>query len=90
MAGLTAERLDPLSTPMLAIADQSVDLSIGVPEVPALLVGTSELFGVDADGELPADFSPRSRAAPALAMDQHLLRRWRKGNRPDNHVGCAA
>jgi hypothetical protein len=30
----------------------------------------------------------RSRAAPAEAMDPHPLPRGRKGNRPDNRVGC--
>ena len=55
-ASLTAERLDALSTPMLAIADERVDLSIGVPEVRALLIGTGETLGVDPFGCSPTAF----------------------------------
>jgi len=41
-AGLTTNRLDALGLAMLAIADESVELSIGDPEVRALRVRTSE------------------------------------------------
>ncbi len=56
MAGLTAERLDLLSTTVLAIANQSMDLSIGDAEVGALLIGTGEAGGVHPSGALPAGF----------------------------------
>ena len=55
-AGLTPKRLDPLETAMLAVADQSVDVSFRVPEVRALGVGTSEPFGVDAFWSSPPAF----------------------------------
>jgi hypothetical protein len=37
-AGLTPKRLDPLTLAMLAVADQSVDASVSVPEVLTLRV----------------------------------------------------
>jgi hypothetical protein len=46
-ASLTAKGLDLLSTTMLAIANKSVDVSLGDAEVRALRVGTSEAFGMD-------------------------------------------
>src|SRR5262249_55896178 len=45
-ANLTAESLDLLSLTMLAIPDQCVDVRIGDPAVRALLIGTSEAFGL--------------------------------------------
>ena len=39
---MTTKRLDALGLAMLAIADESVELSIGDPEVRALRVRTSE------------------------------------------------
>ncbi len=60
VAGLAAEGLDPLSLPMLAIPDEGVDVSLGIPEVLALLVGTGVPFGVDSlGGSSPAfDLAP--------------------------------
>src|SRR5579864_6109387 len=55
-AGLTPKRLDPLETAMLAVADQSVDVSVSVPEVRALGVGTGVAVGVHALGRSPAAF----------------------------------
>src|SRR5260221_7050231 len=55
-AGLTAKGLDPLGLAMLAIPNQSVDVSICDPEVRALLVGTSEALGVHSLGCSPAAF----------------------------------
>jgi hypothetical protein len=67
MAGLTAERLDLLSTTVLAIAGQSVDLSIGDAEVRALLIGTGEAGGVHPLGRSPPAFD--------LAPGAHRSRR---------------
>jgi hypothetical protein len=67
MAGLTAERLDALSTTVLAIADQSVDVSIGDAEVRALLIGTGEARGVHPLGRSPPAFD--------LAPGTHRSRR---------------
>jgi len=53
---LTAKGLDALGLAMLAIAHQRMKVRIGVLEVPALPVRTSEAFGVDPDGALPAGF----------------------------------
>jgi hypothetical protein len=55
-AGLTTKGLDVLGTAMLAIADESVDLSIGDPEGGARSVGAGEACGVHADGALPDGF----------------------------------
>src|SRR5215470_16661254 len=55
-AGLAAERLDALGLAMLAIPDEDVDLSIGIPEVQALLVGTGVPLGVDSLGCSPPAF----------------------------------
>jgi hypothetical protein len=41
---------------MCAIANQRVDLIIGVAKVKARSVGTGEARGVHADGALPAGF----------------------------------
>ena len=56
VARLAAKRLDPLSTAMLAIADQRVDLRIGDAEVHALLIGTGEAGGVHTLGCSPPAF----------------------------------
>jgi hypothetical protein len=59
-ARLAAEGLDGLCTAMLAIPDEGVELSIGVPEVGVLLIRTGEAFGGDARGgsSLAFDLSP--------------------------------
>ncbi len=49
-AGLAAERLDLLNTPMFAIPDESMDSSISDAKVPALSVRTGEAFGIYAFG----------------------------------------
>jgi hypothetical protein len=67
MAGLTAERLDLLSTTVLAIADQSVDLSIGDAEVGALLIGTGVALTIHPLGRSPPAFD--------LAPGAHRSRR---------------
>ena len=67
-AGLAAKRLDPLGTAMLAISDQRVNVSIGDPEVRALLVGTGEALGVDPLG--------CSSAAFDLTPGTYRRRRW--------------
>jgi hypothetical protein len=56
MASLAAKGLYPLSRAMLAISNQRVDLSIGVAEVRALVVGTSEPLSVHPLGRSPAAF----------------------------------
>jgi hypothetical protein len=55
-AGRTSKGLDVLGTVMLAIADESVELSIGDPEGGARSVGAGEACGVHADGLLPDGF----------------------------------
>jgi hypothetical protein len=56
MAGRTSKRLDPLGLAMLAIPNQRMDMSIGDPEVGALLVGTGEAVGIHALRCSPAAF----------------------------------
>ena len=50
VAGRTSKRLDPFGMAMLAISHQCMDGSVCDAEVRALLIGTSEPFGVDAFG----------------------------------------
>jgi hypothetical protein len=45
-AGLTTERLDPLSMTMLPIPDESMDVSVCDPEVRTLVIRTGEAVGV--------------------------------------------
>jgi hypothetical protein len=63
VASRTSERLDPRSRPMLAIANQRVDLSIGNAKVEARWVGTGEAFGGYPSGGLPVGFSLHARDA---------------------------
>ena len=49
-ASLTPERLDPLRSTMLAIANERMNVSVGDPEVRALLIGTGEALRVYAFG----------------------------------------
>jgi len=72
-AGLAAVRLDALGLAMLAIPDQGVDLSIGIPEVQALLVGTGVPLGVDSLGCSPPAFD--------LAPGPHRSRCWPSSRR---------
>jgi hypothetical protein len=55
-ASLTTERLDPLRLTMLAIANERMNVSVGDPEVRALLIGTGVAFGVYLFGCSPAAF----------------------------------
>lgn len=48
--------LDALGLTMLAILDESVDVSLGDAKVLTLPVGTGETLGVHPDGGLPAGF----------------------------------
>ena len=52
---------------MLPIPKRRVDLNIGDPGVGALLASTSETFGVDLDGGLPAGFSPHTRGVTSAS-----------------------
>ena len=89
-AGRTSKRLDALGLAVLAIADESMDLSIGDPGVWALLVGTGETLRVYADGELLAGFSPRTRAVQAEAPVLHSTRQWRRDGKRGNRLGSGA
>ena len=53
---LATKRLDPFGLAMFAISDKRVNVSIGDPEVPTLLVWTGEALGVDPLGCSPAAF----------------------------------
>ena len=52
---------------MLPIPKRRVDLNIGDPGVGALRASTSETFGVDLDGGLPAGFSPHTRGVTSAS-----------------------
>jgi hypothetical protein len=67
-ASLAAKGLDLLGTAMLAIPDQRVDVRLGDPEVPALLIGTGEALCIYAFGS--------SSPAFHLVPGPHRQRRW--------------
>ena len=67
-ASLTTERLDPLRLTMLAIANERMHVSVGDPEVRALLIGTGEALRVHALGCSPPAFH--------LTPGTHGSRRW--------------
>jgi len=89
-AGLAAKRLDLLGPAMRAISDQSVDVSISVPEVMTLVVGAGEALGVHPSGGLPAGFSPQARDAPAETLALLPTRPWRRDGRRGNRLGSWA
>ena len=89
-AGLTPERLDVLGLTMRAIADERMEVSVSVAKGGALPVGTGEAFGRDADGALPAGFSPRARGAQEKTLALQLMRQWRRDDRRDNRVESEA
>jgi len=68
VAGLTAKGLDRLSTPMLAVPDQCMEMSVCDPEVQTLLIETCETFGVDPLGRSPSAFH--------LTPGAYRRRRW--------------
>jgi hypothetical protein len=72
-AGRASERLDALGLAMLAIPDEGVDVSIGIPEGQALLVGTGVPLGVDSLGCSPP--------ACDLAKAAHRSRCWPSSRR---------
>jgi hypothetical protein len=90
MAGLTAKGLDPLVTAMLAIANESMDVSIGDPEVGALSVGTGVALCVDLLRCSPAAFhlAPGTRNQHVLAL--HSTREWSRDDKQGNRLGSAA
>jgi hypothetical protein len=87
-AGLASKGLDRLSTTMLAIPDQRMDLSIGVAEVPAVPVGTSEALGVYALGSSPPAFHLAKGAAQAMALLPK--RKWSRDDRRGSPEGFVA
>jgi hypothetical protein len=77
MTGRASKGLDPFGLAMLAIPNQSVDLSLSDPEGGALLIGTGVALGLHALGGSPPAFhlSPRSRHLQALALHPtHAMR----------------
>jgi hypothetical protein len=56
VAGLTAKSLDRLSTPMLAVPDKCMDMSVCDPTVQTLLIGASEVLRIHPLGCSPAAF----------------------------------
>jgi hypothetical protein len=67
-AGLTAKGLDRLGSPMFAIANQCMEVSVSVAKVLTLRVRTSEPFSVDAFGGSSAAFD--------LTPGPHRRRCW--------------
>jgi hypothetical protein len=56
VAGLTTKRLNPLSRAMLAIPDESMDVSVCDPKVRTLTVRTGEALRIYAFGSTPPAF----------------------------------
>ena len=89
-AGLTPKGLDAFGLAMLAIPNQRVDSGVSIAKVRALLVRTGEPIGVDAFGELPADFSPQTRDVQGEVLALQSTRPGRRDDRRDNRLGCEA
>ena len=87
---LTAKRLDALGTAMRAIAYERMHVSSCDPAVSALRASTGIPFGVDADGVLLGDVSPRSMAAPEQAPVLQPTRAWRRDDRQGSRLGSGA
>jgi hypothetical protein len=90
MTSLTAKRLDALGTAMRAIAYERMHVSSCDPAVSARRASTGIPFGVDADGVLRGDFSPRSMAAPEQAPVLQPTRAWRRDDRQSSRLGSGA
>lgn len=82
--------MNAFGLPMLAIADQGVDVSIGDPAIHALLIRTGVALGVHASGVLPGGFSPHARGVQEQALALHPTREWRRDDRLDSPEGFAA
>ena len=89
-ARLTPKRLNPLGLAMLAIPDEGVELSVDVPEVGALPVGTGEAFGIYPFGGSPPafDLAPGTRHPQTLAL--HPTREESRDDRRGNRLGSGA
>ena len=81
MARLATKRLDALSMAMLAIPNERMNVSIGDPEVGALLIGAGEALDVDPFGCPPPAFY--------LAPGTHRRRLYARGGRGGETTGGA-
>ncbi len=75
---------------MLAIADEGMEGSVGVAEVRALPVGTSEARGVHPLGGSSAAFDLTPGTRLPLAQVPQPTRQWRRADRPGNRLGSGA
>jgi len=73
---------------MLAIANESMNASVCIAEVGALLVRTGEAFGLYPSGALPGGFSPHTRDALAQTLSLHPTRKGSRDDRQGNRLGC--
>ena len=90
MAGLTAEGLDALGTAMLAIPDESMDVSICDTKVGTLTVRTGIAFCVYPSDVLLGGFSPHARDVQVQGQAPQLTRGCRRGDRWGNQAECVA
>jgi hypothetical protein len=86
-AGRTSQRLDALGMPMLAIANQRMNVSIGDAAVQTLVVRTGEALGLYPLGCSSAAF----HLTPGTRLPQEQVSQLRsRGGRSGNQVGCGA
>jgi hypothetical protein len=90
MTSETSKRLEALGTAMRAIASERMQVSSCDPAGSALRASTGIPCGVDADGALLGDFSPRSMAAPEQAPVLQPTRAWRRDDRQGSRLGSGA
>ena len=73
--------------PVLAIPNESMDVSVCDPEVQTLLVGTGEALRIHPLGCSPAAF----HLTPGARLPQEQVAfLTRRGDRWDNQAGCGA
>jgi hypothetical protein len=90
VAGLAAKGLDLLSTPMLAVPDKRMDVSVSDAKVRALLVRTGEALGVDPLGGSPTAFHLRPGTRHPWALTLHPTKEWSRDDRKGSQAGCVA
>ena len=90
VTGRTSKGLDPLGTPMLAVADQGVEVSVSVAKVLTLRVRTSKARGIYAFRGSPPTLhlTPGTRHPQALALQP--TRPGRRVDRRGNRRECGA
>ncbi len=90
VARLATKGLDRLSTPMLAVPDKRMEVSVSDAKVRALRVRTGEALSVYAFGCSPAAFHLRPGTRHLRALTLHPTKEWSRDDRKGSQAGCVA